>query len=299
MLSAGGAIQADVSGVSAEFQTYMLAHHYAAAQLDRAGNTNKQTIDVKIDGKTVTLVFDSGADHTLISADCARRLHLNVQVTKFAVTGVGGKVNGVYGLALIQSFTIGGYPINRTNTIAVIPDTGKLGWAQDGLFGLDFMHLNAAILPVGGHGFLFKPGPAPRVPIDSYMNRLAFKPIQMAVENGAFVANGHLNGQPFHARIDSGSDFTVFDLAFVRKVLGRNPVFMNFSFSGLDGKEFDGYRFTPASMDLAGVSIPPVTIVATDMPGITQIGTNALFGYDLLALHDSVIDTGTGTLWLK
>jgi hypothetical protein len=300
VVMAGEAMKAQVTGVSAEFLAYLQQHPCAVAPLDRIGDTNEQSVDVMIDGQPVNLVFDSGATRTLITANCARRLHLNVQPTKMAIDGVGGVVNGTAGVALIHSFTIRGYSINRTNTIAVFPKAAKVGWGHDGYFGLDFMHLNGAVIPVGGHCFLFKPGAEPMISLDAYLTRLGFRRIKLTVDKGGFVAMGHLNGEPFRARIDSGAGYTVFDRAFVRKVVGEDDLAItHIRAQGLDGEKTDQYRFTPSSLDLEGVSIPPLLMAAADIPGVTSLGDKALFGFDLLSIHGADIDTGTGTLWMK
>jgi hypothetical protein len=147
------------SEITQQFGTYVLQHHYVAVELGHDGaTTNSQTVAVRINGHKLILLVDSGTSGSCLTSECAHDLKLDVHDAGFTDWGAGGEIKGNFGVALVKSFTIGGWEINRTNTIQVLP-RGVHFSGSDGIMGLDLMSFNKAIYPVGGTGFLLKPGP--------------------------------------------------------------------------------------------------------------------------------------------
>lgn len=285
--------------ISKEFEAYMLEHHYGVMPTDQGdGNINRQTVEAKINGRKVMLVVDTGAWRTVLTNECARRLKLDVHDTGHSDWGFGGNIQGNMGVALVQSFTLSGCEINRTNTIGVFPKSAYAGF-NDGLLGLDFLRLNAVILPVGGSGFLLKPGPTPVVSIVSYMNQLGYKPIPVSYSQGGLMIEGHINSHLMRARVDSGAVFSVFDPAFVRIALGHNITSMPVQLEGVDGRATENYRFTPTELDFGGFNVQPIMLVATHTPIFSEHGFAGFLGFDLLGLHRGIIDLGDDILWIK
>jgi hypothetical protein len=276
---------------SSAFQTYVLQHYYAevpteiAKADDQQKYSNKQIFQALINGKQVRLIVDTGAGRTVLTNACARRLGLNM-------------------IALVSSFKVVGREINRFNTIQVLPPgsilPGTDGEADaDGLFGLDLLYLNYAILPVGGHGFLIKTGLAKAAPVDLYMKQTGFTPVPLEFSHGHLSVDGALNGLPFHAIVDSGAAFSTFDLGYVKKAIGRDPHWIPMFMEGVDGRRLSSYKFTPKEMTLGSFNIPPLTMICFETPVLAKTASNAFVGFDLLAEYRAVIDAGRDILWLK
>jgi hypothetical protein len=280
-----------------ELGKYLSQHGYGVMSVDNRGDNNEM-VEAEINGKIVSLMIDTGSYETLLTSDCARRLKLDVHDSGHAETGVGGLIRGKTGIALINSFKLDHYEINRTNTIMVLPSSARLGSA-DGLLGFNFLRLNAVILPVGARMFLFKPGNGPVVPIDHYMQLLGFKAIALHYEYGGLKIEGNLDGHPLSALIDCGAGLSMFDLDYVLKASGRDISSMNMSMQGLDGHDLESYYFTPRHLALGTISIPPIALGCAKSPTFTKEGFNALLGYDVLALHQAILDLGHDTLWMK
>lgn len=295
----GGAVGA--RGADDPFKSwgaYLSQHDYRVMKVDNGGN-NDQVAEARLNGQTAFLVVDTGCERTVLSADCARHLKLKVQDAGYESFGVGGAIRGHTGVALLSSFTLNNYAINRTNIITVFSKSAYVQGFHDGLLGFDFLHLNAAILPVGASFFLFKPGPGAVPPIDSYMETFGFKSVPLRYEAGGLVVEGHVNDQPLKALVDCGAAYSVFDLDYIRKMAAQSVYYLNADFRGLDGNKLDSYTFTPKRLDLGALNIKPMTQVASREPMFGERGINALLGYDLLAQHEAIIDLGHDTLWMK
>jgi hypothetical protein len=289
----------DTAVAPGQFEVYLRQHHYGTVRLDSDSETNIGTVEVKVNGRRLNFFVDSGTPRTTLTAECAKHLKLDVRDTGHTTSGVGGTIEGDEGIALIQSFTMGDFEINRTNTIFVFPRSAHVMGGLDGVLGLDFMQLNDLIYPVGGTGFLLKPGPTPVVSIATYMAQLGFKPIPLSFRSGHLIVNGHLNNRPMNAVVDTGAAFSTFDSAYVHALLGHAIPSLPISLSGFDGRVPDEYRFTPTEMDLEGFQVPPVMIVSSNAPMFSKDEVTGLLGVDLLATHRAIIDLGSDTLWLK
>jgi predicted aspartyl protease len=263
----------------------------------RETSENKQSFEAQINGQAVRLVIDTGAS-THLSYECAKRLHLDVMKTDHLVYGMGGSAIGEDGIASISSFKIGDRDLNRFRVITVLPRGSDIPGA-DGLLGLEYLHLNNAIIPVGGHGFLIRTGLTPAAPIDTYMRRLGFTPLPLKFLEGRLLINGTMNGQPLTAMIDSGASFSCFDMMYLKKVLPHDPHLINMFTTGLDGQRMLSYEFRPKELVLEGFSISPFMMVALDKPILETDKVDAFIGYDLLAKHSAVIDAGRYILWLR
>jgi len=289
---------ADTPALSREFQDYMLAHHYVAAALESTA-PHAQGLRASINGKSVVLTVDTGSPRTIICRRIADDLGLDVHDSGHLAGGIGGEMDADYGVASIKSFSLGVGDINRTNTILVDPKAAQFERFTDGLFGLDLLCLNAAILPIGGTGILLKPGPLAPVPIADYMTRLGFKALPLALRHGRLCIDGHIDGRPMHFLVDSGAPLSSFKLSSIESALGRQLHLTKLTFWGVDGNSQMTFDFTPASMDIGGFTIPPQILLASQAPVFDKSDFDGLIGVDILATRRAVIDLGGMTLWLK
>jgi hypothetical protein len=295
-----GAGRCETASISKEFNAYMVQNHYVAVPLDQDERAiNAQTVSAEMNGRKLTLLVDTGTSRTLLSAATARRMKLDVQDTGKSDWGVGGQIQGNIGIALIQSFTLGQFPINRTNTVEVFPKSAHNIGFTDGVLGLDVMRLNAVIYPVGGTAFLLKPGGTPSVSIASYMQRLGFTPLALTAREGSLMIDGHINDHPMQAKIDSGACFSTFDSTFVRNAVGYDVPALPMDLEGFDGNAQESCRFRPKKFDLEGFDIPPFEIVSARVPSFLRGGFTGLLGVDVLGTHRAVVDFGNDILWMK
>jgi hypothetical protein len=234
-----------------------------------------------------------------LTIQCARSLGLDIHDTGHTTGGLGGEIKGNEGIALMQSFQLPFGDINRTNTIMILPKKADLGWELDGLFGLDFLELNAAIYPIGGHGILFKPGPSPPVSITDYMTKIGFRAVPLLGGGGHIWVEGHINGMPMKFIVDSGAFVSDFRLSSVHAALREDIGSTILPIAGLDGKRATSFGFTPKSMDIGGFDVSHESFLASEETTFEQDHFDGLVGVDLLGSHSAVVDLGGHTLWMR
>ncbi len=279
------------------FDALITQNGYSLMPVDNSGRNN-QKVDVVINGQKVRLIIDTGAPRTIITAQCARQLNLDVIDTGEKSGGVGGVIDGTLGIALIKSVTLNNLEINRLDTIEVLPKSSP--WKEaDGLLGFDFLHLNSVILPVGGAVFLFKPdrGLPPR--IDHFMELLGFKAIPLEYAKGGLRVTGQLNGHPLTALLDCGAGYSDFDLDYIRQISGVRTNELRMTGHGVDGRGMRVYGFTPKDLGFGSLNLPPMELAANEAPYFAKQGVNALLGCDLLETHHAIVDLGHDVLWMK
>jgi predicted aspartyl protease len=290
--------RADMPALSREFEQYMQAHHYAAVRLE-SGGTNKQWIEAKINGVTVHLILDTGCPRTSLTYSCARDLGLDIHDLPKPTGGLDGEVQGKAGIALIKSFQLPFGEINRTNTIMVLPKHANMDWGADGLLGLDYLILNAAVYPVGGRGILLKPGPASAAPISDYMTRLGFKPVPLFAGLGHIWVQGHINGVAMKFLVDTGAPLSDFRAESVRAAMGGDVYQTPLVASGLDGKREASFQFTPPHMDIGGIDLSHESFLSGGAFIFEHEHFDGLVGFDLMGAHRGIIDLGGHILWMK
>ncbi len=294
-LSAAGG-EAGAVDEGRELGKFLSQHGYGLVRAEN-GDNNVQLIEPVINGRQVVMAVDTGAEVTCVTRSCAHDLGLDVHDTHDQDAGVGGKVAGYDGVALVKSFTLDRYEINRTNILHVLSGDASLG--EDGLFGYDFLHLNAAILPVGGRFFLFKPGPAPIPDFDSFMIAMGYQAVPVMYRDGRLKVQGKLNDHTFTAILDCGCAYSLFDSDFVTKTVGISLMGRPLDEMGIDGVRFAAYVFAPRQIELGAFALPNTEMTAGDTALLKNGGAQALIGYDLMADCKAIIDLGHNVLWLK
>jgi predicted aspartyl protease len=296
-LAANDPARAELPALSQEFENYMLAHHYVAVGLE-SGGTNQQWIRAKVNGEPVVLMVDTGTTRTMLTHQFASNLGLDIHETDEIYTGDTGKDLGHIGMALIKSFKLSCGDINRTNTIEVLPKKADLGWGIDGILGLDYLALNAAIYPVGGHGLLMKPCPAAAIGIGDYMTKLGFAAVPISCGSEIWV-DGHINGAAMKFMLDTGAFVSDFRLQSVREAVREdlNPTIL--PLGGMDDKYLTSFEFKPRSMDIGGFDVSHQRFLATNSYTFNHYHYDGLVGVDLLGNHQAVIDLGGQTLWMR
>ncbi len=126
-------------------------------------NDHRPRVKVEIDGKTLTALVDSGASHTLVFRDAARRLGLRLADLNadphFRAGGIGpGRPDAVR--HVLTPVTVGDLTIR--NMPAAIVDQASLG-QDEMLLGLDFLVRVHAWFGFSSHTLImqFPPQPSP------------------------------------------------------------------------------------------------------------------------------------------
>ena len=274
---------------------YLYENGYVSMQVDNNGH-NQAVVRVSIDGSSATLVLDTGCGRTCLTNRFARNLNLAVQKKADPMVGVGGRLADG-GFAPLSSFTFNNSPINRTDTIQVLPP--KASVTADGILGYDFMRLNSVILPVGANYFLYRPGTEPPVEIDSFLKASGFQPIPLTYGEGGLRAAGSLDGHPLVAVVDCGANFTMFDSDFVQMTVGAFVNKSRLVSWGIDGRPMFVGIFEADKLTFGALTFPPTKTTTANGTTLHAIHAQALLGYDLLATHHAIIDLGHNVLWMK
>lgn len=291
--------RAEMAALSKDFESYMLAHHYVAVALRHGKYENLQAVDASINGQKLHLLVDTGAPRSILTMRCAKDLGLEIHDTGKTSWGIGGKVQGTVGLAPIRTVELSCGEINRLSTIFVAPKSVDRTLDVDGIVGLDWLRLNAAVFPIGGTGILLKPGGTPAVDIRAYMTKLRFHPVPLDLGHGDIVVKGRLNKYIIRCVVDSGAAFTSFDFPAVKAALKGDVSPTSLTMEGMDGRVQSEFYFTPASFDLGGFSMSPLAMLADHAPFYAHSQVDGLIGADVLGLHRAVIDLGDGILWMR
>jgi predicted aspartyl protease len=276
---------------------FLKSHGYGVLKI-HSEHLNSQYVDATINGKQVLLAIDTGSDKTRLSRACSEALGLDVHDTGKAAFSLGGRIKGSEGVAKVASFKLGGYEINRTDLVTIMP-RDEPSKNADGLLGYDFLKANSMILPVGAGFVFFKPGNAGASDASAYMKALGLKAVPLTYSNVGLVVSGHINGSPLTAVVDFGASLSVFSINFLTGP-ARAPVrFIGAESMGLDGHKQPTFVFTPSKIDFGGVILRPEPLLGQYSPLLLASGHQGLFGYDLLAEHSSIIDLGHDILWMK
>jgi hypothetical protein len=293
----------NVRGVDAGTQAqalnnFLVQHGYGWTRLD-VSTPNQTFLAVTINGDDRRMLLDSGFYKTSLSWTAAMNLDLQVKPTKHLTIGIGGKVEGAQGVAIINSFKIGPYEINRVNPITVLSPDARLPLQCAGYFGLDYLALNAAVVPVGADLLFYKPGPRPPAEIAAYMQQLGFRGVPPKIVAGTgLTVEGALGEHPFRAVVDSGAQYTTFDYKLAAAI-DSNIKPINLRMEGVDGQLTSVYGFTPKTIQLGGVVLPGAFVAASKEWILGRHRIDGLIGYDFLAPHHAIVDFGHLVLWLK
>jgi hypothetical protein len=274
---------------------YLYQNGYVAMHVDNNGH-NQAVVRVGIDGVGITMVLDTGCGRTCITNRLAHDLKLDVQPESDPMVGVGGQVSGS-GVAVLHSFSLNSSPVNRTDTVRVLPPRASV--TQDGILGYDYMRLNSVILPVGVNYFLYRAGFQPPVEIDSFLKASGFQPIPLTYGEGGLRAAGSLDGHPLVAVVDCGANFTMFDSDFVQTTIGAFVTKSRLVSWGVDGRPMYVGIFNADKLTFGALTFPPTRTTTASGTTLHAIHAQALLGYDLLAQHHAIIDIGHGVLWMK
>lgn len=144
------------------------------------------------------------------------------------------------------------------------------------------------------------PRPVPTRPDVTTFRPIALKPSAV----GHFHAQGQLNGRPIEIIIDTGASNTVVDRQWAEAQ--RLPLIpINQTGGGVGGASMALARVDGAMLEIEGVLLPGVSVIAIDLTSVAQqlkargvVPPQLVIGADVLRSRRAVIDYATATLWL-
>jgi hypothetical protein len=282
--------------VGSEWAQYLTHHGYGVMRVDTEVGSNKELLMARLNGHWETLVVDTGCTATTVTHSSAVEMGLNVILSKGGEVGIGGVVKN-NGVGVLKSFTLNNYEINRTNTIRVMSPDAHM--TVNGLFGLDYMRLNAVILLVGTDFFFFKPGATPVADSAPYMKELGYQAVPLSYGPGGLRVEGTLDGHPVSAVVDSGNAYTFYDSDFVLNTVGAFLRGSRRYVVGIDGRHIPRAIFNARNMTFGPMSFGSNESSAASDTLLKPLKAQALLGYDLLAAHQAIIDLGHNVLWMQ
>jgi hypothetical protein len=283
---------------------------YTPLTLKRAGN--QFYVSCKLNGRSASLIVDTGAGATVIGPGILKSL--GVPLTK-----VEGNVYGFLGLAAksinageIKDFQVGPYQAGAHRVGAWdLSFAGRAagGPSMDGFLGIDFLHRHQAVIDCFQmHLFLKSPSaPSTSAALSAGLRAGGCTeiPIQFLAQRGLTVP-ARINGRSGHFVVDTGMRHT---LLSQHAIAGLNMRLASPAGFGKLGTQDVGKNVSIVNMahfttmEIGSFSIPPQWVGVVDLPHANSGETdNVFFGYlgqDLLACYVGIIDCGALKLFLR
>ena len=282
---------------------------YTPLTLKRAGNSFY--VSCKLNGRSTSLVVDTGARGSVIGLGTLKAL--GVPLTK-----VEGNIFGVFGLAAtsinageIKDFQVGPYQAGAQRVGAGdFSFAGRAaGPGMDGLLGIDFLHRHQAIIDCFQMHLFLKPPSAPSTSATLSAGLRAGGcteiPMQVVAHRGLTVPT-RINGHPGYLVVDTGASNTLLSKHAIAGLNMRLASPVSFGKLGAQdvGKNVGIVNMAYFdTMEIGNFSIPPQWVGVLDLPYSKDGGTeNVFFGYlgqDLLACYVGIIDCAALKLFLR
>jgi gag-polyprotein putative aspartyl protease/Aspartyl protease len=286
----------------------LIEEGYTPLTLKRA--RNEFYVSCKLNGRSASLVVDTGAGATVIGSGTLRSL--GVPLTK-----VEGNVYGMLDLAAksinvgeIKDFQVGPYQAGAHRVGAWDFSFVRAGRSMDGLLGIDFLHRHQAIIDCFRmHLFLKSPSaPSTSATLSAGLRAGGCTEIPMKpVRYRGLTVPARINGRSGYFVVDTGAAHTLLNQQALAGLNMRVVSAARFwTQLGVQdaGKNVSVVRkaqFT--TMEIGNFSVPPQWVGVVDLPHSKSGETeNVFFGYlghDLLACYVGIIDCAALKLFLR
>ena len=293
-----GAVKLDTVGA------FLTSHGYGGAQL--VGSGRFYHLPVRSNGKLGNLVVDTGTPMTLIFRSNLNRLGLMETRTNRFASGVFGRGQELYGLAMVPSLFTGNCILSNI-PVVVTSDLGSMQryGTPYGCLGLRELTSFGAILDLAHHMVYFRPAPPDRqvsVALKSMLQRAGWKPVQLFQARQQLHAPGRIAGIPCRLIVDTGTPLTAVDRGFaLRAKLGGSPTEINASGIGRSGGRVSMTSFSSLSIGDYQVKGASAAVVNLDSAflGRGSEEVAGLLGVEYLADNSAILDFISGTLYLR
>jgi predicted aspartyl protease len=256
-------------------------------------------VDAEVNGDSVRLIVDTGAETTLLTSAAAQRLGVAGTGTPIRLVGVGGEGTGA--ATLVHSLVIG--ELSLRNLPVVVDNDGdsengpSLGRVADGILGLDVLsHFDVDLDMPNGRITLYRARACENGKPD-WTLAYATLDAEVSARLHLIVPIG-LDGRTLSATVDSGSDSTVLadrDMArfgLTPSVLRRDPVIrvrgIAPTLSPIRVHRFDALTIGDLLFLHPQIPVSPLPDFVGDM----------LLGSDVLRDHRAWLSWGSGRVYV-
>ncbi len=288
----------------------LVEESYTPLTLKRAGN--QFYVSCKLNGRSASLIVDTGAGQTVISSAMLRSLRLPLTKGEENVYGMMGLAGKNIKAGEIKDFQVGPYqagvhPVSAWDFSYF--GSALRGSSMDGLLGIDFLNRHQAIIDCFRmHLFLKSPSaPSASATLSAGLRAGGCTEIPMKpVSHGGLTVPARINGRSGYLVVDTGAAHTLLSQNAIAGLNMRlaSPV----SFGKLGAPDVGNHmiiiqmaHFT--TMEISNFSVPPQWVAVADLPYSKSGETdNVFFGYlgqDLLACYVGIIDCGALKLFLR
>ena len=288
----------------------LIEEGYTPLTLKRAGN--EFYVSCKLNGRSASLIVDTGAGQTVIASALLRSLGLPLTKGEENVYGMMGLAGKNIKAGEIKDFQVGLYQAGAHPVSAW--DFSYFGSAvrassMDGLLGIDFLHRHQAVIDCFRMHLFLKPPSAPSTSatLSAGLRAGGCMEIPMKpVSHRGLTVPARINGRSGYLVVDTGAAHTLLSQSAIAGLnmqiaalsgLGKYAV----QDVGKNVSRVNKAHFT--TMEVGNFSVPPQWLLVGDLPHASSGGTdNVFFGYlgqDLLAWYVGIIDCGALKLFLR
>jgi predicted aspartyl protease len=283
---------------------------YTPLTLKRAGN--EFYVSCKLNGRSASLIVDTGAGRTVIASAMLRSLGMPLTKGEDNVYGMMGWAGKNIKAGEIKDFQVGPYqagahPVGAWDFSYF--GSAVRGSSMDGLLGIDFLHRHQAVIDCFQMHLFLK---SPSVPSTSAALSAGLRaggcteiPIRPVSHRGLTVP-ARINGRSGYLVVDTGAAHTLLSQNAIAGLNMRlaSPV----SFGKLGAPDVGKHMIILqmahfATMDVGNFSVPPQWVALADLPHSKSTETDDVFfgylGQDLLACYVGIIDCGGLKLFLR
>lgn len=295
---------------------------YTPLTLKRAGNAFY--VSCKLNGRSASLIVDTGAGSTVISSGILKSLGMSLTKGEDNVYGAMGLAGKNINAGEIKDFQVGPYQAGaqavsawdfsyqqsgRSSTLGSHVASG-VNSRMDGLLGIDFLHRHQAVIdcfPM--HLFLKSPSaPSTSATLSAGLKAGGCTEIPMTpMSHRGLTVPARINGRSGYLVVDTGAALTVLSqhaIAGLNMRLASASRFwtqLGLQDVGKNVTVLQKAHFT--TMEIGNFSVPPQWVAVADLPHSKSGGTeNVFFGYlghDLLACYVGIIDCAALKLFLR
>ena len=289
----------------------LIEEGYTPVTLKRAGN--EFYVSCKLNGRSASLIVDTGAGRTAIASALLRSLGLSLTKGEENVYGMMGLAGKNISAGEIKDFQVGPYqagphPVSAWD-FSSFASAGR-GLSLDGLLGIDFLHRHHAVIDCFRMHLFLKPPSAPSTSatLSAGLKAGGCTEIPMTpISDRGLTVPARINGRSGYFVVDTGAAHTLLSqnaIAGLNMRLASASRFwtrLNVQDVGKNVRVIEKAYFT--TMEIGNFSVPPQWVGVTDLPHSKSGGTeNVFFGYlghDLLACYVGIIDCGALKLFLR
>jgi predicted aspartyl protease len=283
---------------------------YTPLTLKRAGN--EFYVSCKLNGRSASLIVDTGAGQTVIASGMLRSLGLPLTKGEENIYGVMGFAGKEIKAGEIKDFQVGLYqagahPVSAWDFSSFGSTAGE---RMDGLLGIDFLHRHQAIIDCFRmHLFLKSPSaPSTSATLSAGLRAGGCTEIPMKpVSHRGLTVPARINGRSGYFVVDTGAAHTLLSQQAIAGLNMRLVSAARFWTQlgvqdvGKNVSVVQKAQFT--TMEIGNFSVPPQWVGVVDLPHSKSGETeNVFFGYlghDLLACYVGIIDCGALKLFLR